>query len=185
MIAAKGEYCECVVLHNSADYTRLEGFPSLASFGKILSTFTSVASGEIYLNTKAVKPNGHLRKLLSELHKRKDIGRLKKLRMNGIMWERWKLKKPARVVVKHIESLFTSEEIKKTDQTKRLRNNLRIRANRRGKHIRIEHGSKLTGSSLEYYNSELNWFTEPEIKALAMVDNQVEGKLVYTRFQAA
>lgn len=183
MNAAKGEYCQCVVLHNPSDYARLEGFPSLASFGKILSTFTSAASGEICLNTKMVKPNGQLRKLLVELRRRKDIRPLKRLRINGITLERWKIRKPARIIVKHIESLFEMKEIKKTDQTRRLRSNLRIRANRKGKYVRIEHGSRSTGPALSYYNSELNWFTEPEIGAMAMVDDEVKDDSVFTRFK--
>jgi superfamily II DNA helicase RecQ len=183
MDAMKGEVCECVVLHNHSDYSKLEGFPSFASFGKILSTFTSTASGEIYLNSKAVKPNGQLRKLLTHLHARKDIGKLKNIRVGRRTFEHWKLKKPARLVVRHIEALFESGEIKKTDQTKRLRNNLRIRANRRGKLIRIDNGSRSGGPGLGYYNSELNWFTEPDIEALTMIDDQLDGDASFTRFK--
>ena len=183
MNSKKGEYCQCVVLHNPSDYQTLQGFPNLASFEKILSTFTSVVQGEICLDTEKIKPRGKLRKLLTLLRERKDIKQFGKIRVGGITVERWKLIKPASVIVKHIEYFFKIDKKNKTDQTNRIKSNLRIRTNRRGKNIRIEHGSRTTGPALGYYNSELNWFTEPEIRALAMIDDELDGNVAYTRFK--
>lgn len=173
----KGEYCQCVALHKPSDYRLLQGFPNLASFEKILSTFTCATQGEVCFDVKKLKPGGRLRKLLTRLHERKDIRRLKGIRMGGIILEKWKLRKPARTVVKHIESLFDKEGLK-SKQTKRLRSNLLICADRKGKNIRVEHGTVL-----KYYDTELNWLTEPEIGALAMIDDERQDGVLYSRFK--
>jgi RecQ family ATP-dependent DNA helicase len=183
MKANAGENCQCIVLHNQADYLRLEGFPNLASFGKILSTFSTIVQGELYFNTKKVSAGGRLRKLLDLLHKNGDIRPLKSIRVGGISLERWKLRVPASRIVKHIDAYFELNKANKVKQTKRLRNILRIRANSKGKIIRIEQSSKTTGPALDYYNSELNWFTEPEIKALAMIDDGFDGNISHTRYK--
>lgn len=182
MDSKKGEYCQCVVLHKPSDYRLLQGFPNLASFEKILSTFTCAAQGEVCFDVEKIAPGGKLRKLLTRLHERKDIRRLKEMRVGGIILEKWKLRKPAGTVVKHIESLFDEEGLK-SRQTRRLRSNLRIRAHRKGKNIRVEHGTKDTGPALEYYDTELNWLTEPEFEALVMIDDTRQDDVLYSRFK--
>ena len=54
---------------------------------------------------------------------------------------------------------------------------------RRGDIIRVEHGTENTGPALEYYDTELNWLTEPEIRALEMLDDEREGDVMYSRFR--
>jgi RecQ family ATP-dependent DNA helicase len=176
------ERCQCVVLHKPSDYQVLQGFPNLASFEKILSTFTCASQGEFCFDVQKVARNGKLRKILNRLHDRGDIRRLKKMRVGGMSLERWKLRKPASAVVRHMEALFDHEDLK-TKQTKRLRNNLRLHTARKGGIIRVEHGTENTGPALEYYDTELNWLTEPEIAALEMLDDEKAGDLFYSRFR--
>lgn len=182
MDASKGEYCQCVVLYKPSDYQLLQGFPNLASFEKILSTFTCAAQGQVCFDVEKINPRGRLRKLLTRLHELKDIRQLKRMRVGGTILERWKLRKPAGTVVKHIEAFFDEEGLK-SKQTRRLRNNLRIRADRKGNIIRVEHGTEDTGPALEYYDTELNWLTEPEIGALMMIDDEWQDDKLYSRFR--
>lgn len=183
MQPGKGEYCQCIVLHKPSDKKILEVFPSQASFEKILSTYTCATQNELCFGVKNIRPNGRLRKLLIRLHEINDIRRLKKIKVGKVFLERWKIIKSAKMLIKHIELEFAQNNNYKTDQTKRLRSNLRIRANRAGKVLRVEQGSWLSWPLLDYYNTELNWFTDPEIKALEMIDDKKTGNKVYTRFR--
>jgi RecQ family ATP-dependent DNA helicase len=171
-----GEYCQCVVLHKPSDYKLLQGFPNLASFEKILSTFTSAAQDTVCFNVDYLADGGHLRKLLTRLREQKYIRKLKDLQIGRTTLERWKFVKPARTVLKHIQVLFRDEGFLESKQTNRLQSNLKIRADRSGKIINVS-------KALNYYSSELNWFTEPEIHALAMIDDEIAGNAVYTRFK--
>lgn len=177
----KKERCECVLLYAPDDYDKLAGFPNLASFAKTLSTFACAVRGEAWLDEEDIAERGKLRKLLDELRRSKAIRHLPSQRIAGVTFERWKLRKSAGQVVRQIERLL-DEESWKTKQTKRLRSNLRIHAARKGNTIRVPQGTAEGGPSLDYYDKELNWFTEPGIDALEMVDVEWEAGLPFTCF---
>lgn len=183
MRCEKGEHCECIVLHKPSDLTLLRGFPNLASFEKILSTYTAAAQGEFYFSTDKVRPKGKLRRVLDQLHKQHDIRRAKGLKIAGVELEHWKLKRPSRVVARHIEAAFKKDKRCKTDQTNRLLNNLRLRTARRGNVIRIDNGMDNVGPTLTYYETEFNWLTEPGIEAMEMLDDKWESRELYSRFR--
>jgi RecQ family ATP-dependent DNA helicase len=185
MEVEQGESCQCIVLHNPSDYKVLQGFTNLASFEKILSTFTCAVQGEMNFKSDAIALRGALRKVLTDLQAHKYIHRLKSVRVGGITLERWKLRRPAGMVVKRIEKLFKENNGLKTKQTKRLRNNLRIRTDRQGDIIRVEHDADNGGRALDYYDTELNWLTEREIGALEMLDDCQENGKYYSRFRIA
>jgi hypothetical protein len=178
----KGEYCQCIVLHSESDYQRLQGFPNIASYEKILSTFTSVASGEFCFDAQKVKPRGNLRRVLVDLHSHKDIRKLKPLRMRRGVVERWKLRKSASRVLTRVDKLIDDVGWR-ARQTTRLRNNLRLRVRRKGKVIWVPHGRNWDEPNLSNYAKELNWFTEPEIEALDLIDDEWKDDVLYTRFQ--
>jgi len=183
MNARKGEHCDCIVLHHPQDKKLLQRFPNVASFEKILCTFTSAAHEELCFNVEKVRPSGALCKLLDHLRRLKDIRPLTPMQINGVKLGRWKLLKPADEILQDIEEAQKSGVCKKTKQAKRLYNNLRIRAERTGSVIHVECGTKDTGPKLEYYALELNWLTEPEIGALEMLDDKpINGKR-YSCFQ--
>jgi RecQ family ATP-dependent DNA helicase len=183
MNAEKGEYCQCIVLHSQDDFNVLKGFPNLVSFEKILSTFACAVRGEMYFNSDAIKPQGALRRVLRVLQERKDLRRLKTIRIGGVTLERWKLRKPAKSVLRHIEKLFEEDKKLKTKQTRRLRSNLRLCADYRAPIIRVGHDSDSRGAALDYYDTELNWLTEREIGALEMLDDSIEDGVLYSRFR--
>lgn len=171
MNTEQDEYCQCVVLHKPSDYDLLQGFPNLASFEKILGTFTTAAQGELCFEAEDINPSGRLRKLLTQLQRRRDVRKMPDLQVDGINLERWQLNKSADQVVAYIEDLFSEKKSWNTKQTRRLRNNLRLCAGRVGDIIRVEHNNNKR-RTLEYYELELNWFTEPEIGALEMIDDE-------------
>ncbi len=186
--ASKGEYCDCIVLYdssdyrNSLDYSVLKSFTSVTGFEKVLCTFTSVAKGEWCFNasdpsnTWYVKPHGQLRQVLKELRTRKDIKKLDYIEIAGVELERWKLLRRPRTVVSHIDKWLGENEKDAFKQTRRLRDILQLRADSKGRIIRV-------ASQFPWLVRELNWFTYPEIGALEMIDNQWENDILYTRFE--
>lgn len=177
----KGERCRCFILHDPDDFRTLQGFPNLASFEKILSTYMCIVQGEVVFNREKIKLRGKLRKLLDFLKQKKDLEKIQPINISNIHLERWKLRKGPAVIIKHIETLIRDHDLN-SKQTRRLRNILRLRAARSGKTIRIEHRNEKSGPGLEYYDTELNWFTEPEIGALEMMDDLREGHMLYSQF---
>lgn len=184
MKVQNGERCHCIVLYSPLDYGKLDGFGKLARFEKTLSTYTVAVRGEICLNREDIRPNGKLRKLLDHLHNRKDIRRLRDLRVNGIILKRWKLRKPVHQVLKHLERFVKQTKPKgHTKPTRRLRNNLRMFSARKGDLIRVEHGAEDRGRGLGYYDKELNWLTEPDIAALELIDDAWHGQVLHSQFR--
>jgi len=180
MNVRKGEKCQCIVLHDEADQRKLQGFPAIARFDKILTTFTCVATRELYLSTNEIPPNGKLRKMLNRLHEKKDIRKLTPKRIANVEFERWKLRKPASVVHRHVEKMIDNENMS-NKSTKRLRSNLRISADRKGGIVRVRHEPyKLAANN---FMSELNWLTEPEVGALKMIDDKWKGSMLFERFK--
>jgi hypothetical protein len=59
---------------------------------------------------------------------------------------------------------------------RKLENKLRLRYKRKGKLIRVS-------KQQNFLNSDLNWFTEPEVEALAMIDDEMVDSEIYTRFE--
>jgi len=178
----KGETCRCFILHDLDDYRALQGFPNLASFEKILSTYMCIVQGEVVFDKNKIKPRGKLRKLLDLLKQKNDIEKKTPIKISETHLERWKLRKGPSVVIKHIET-FIKDCSLSSKQTRRLRNILRLRAAKSGKIIRIEHRNEHSGPALEYYDTELNWFTEPEIGALEMMDDLRGGGVLYSQFR--
>lgn len=171
----KGEHCDCVVLHSPSDERLLNFFTISKSFTNILSTFTSVTQDVICFQDMPEK--GQLRMLLDELRRQKDIKKLAALIIGNATIERWKLLKPASNILLHIEKLFRNQEIKKTKRIKRkLTNQLNLRYKRNGKTIRVRKWQN-------FFSTDLNWFTEPEIKALEMIDDKIFENEIYTQFK--
>lgn len=171
----KNEYCDCVVLYSPEDKNRLNNFTISKSFVNILSTFTSVTQDVFCFN--GLPDRGALRALLMELRKRKDMRQLKSISIGGSSIERWKLLKPASRVLAHIDTLLQKGVIKNTKQIRRrLINQLNLRDKRNGKNIQV-------GKRESHFNADLNWFTEPEIEALAMLDDKPTETENYTRFK--
>ena len=181
---AENEHCDCIVLYHPSDRRLLQGFPNVASFEKILCTFTSAADEELCFDVEKVRRRGELCKLLNHLSKLKDIRPLKRrLQVGNVELARWKLLKPAGEILQHIKEAQKSGVCKKTKQAKRLYSNLRIRTERTESAIRVECGTRDTGHKLEYYALELNWLTEPEIAALEMLDDEITDGKRYSRFK--
>lgn len=172
----KNERCDCVVLHTPEDRDRLNSFTLSTGFAKILSTFTCVTQDIVCFDVKEVKARGRLRELLERLREKKDIKRLKNMRISQTTFEVWKLLRPANTVLKHVRSILKDEGIKNSRQTDRLQSNLKIRAARKGKIIRVNR-------RLNHYVSELNWFTEAEVEALEMLDDGRVDKVIHSQFK--
>lgn len=183
MDTKKGESCMCVVLYNESDYSKLQGFPIIASFEKTLSTYTCVVRSELCFDSAKIKPRGRLRKLLNHLQDCEAIAKLpKNTKVENKQLEWWKLTKQAKAVYVIVDEAVNSNL--KSKQTKRVRSNLRIRIERSGNYIRVPQRPGGGIPNLSYYNIELNWLTEPEIAALEMVDDEwADNVLLYTRYR--
>lgn len=172
----KGEHCQCVVLYNPSDYGTLGIFPSVASFEKMLCTFVCVVQRELCFDVTKVKRLGRLRDLLTQLHDFGDIRPLRNIEVDGVLLERWELCRSANTVLKHIEAW--RGDGKHTKQTRRLQGNLRVLAARKGNLVRVEQTP-----ALKHLVLELNWFTEPDIAALEMADDDVKDGVRYVCFR--
>jgi len=174
----KKEHCDCVVLHSSADKRRLNNFTISKGFVNILSTFTSVTQDVVCF--KEMTEGMAVRILLKQLRKKKDVSKLKDLRIGRKNIERWKLLRPAVTILKHIESnntIFRKSPLKKVKEVKkRLKNQLNLIYRRTGNTIRVKKWQS-------YFNADLNWFTEPGIEALSMINDEVIEGDIYTRFK--
>ncbi len=171
----KNEYCDCVVLYSPEDKNRLQNFTISKSFEKILSTFTSVTQDVVCF--KDLPDGGALRALLTELRTKKDIRQMKSLHIGGAPIERWKLLRPASKVLSHIEALIHKGAIKGTKEIRRrLKNQLDLRYKRSGKNIQVE-------KRQSHFSTDLNWFTEPEVEALVMIDDEFTETGNFTRFK--
>jgi ATP-dependent DNA helicase RecQ len=115
----KGQYCQCVVLHAPTDQNLLDNFTISTSFASMLSTFTCATEGVVCFNAKDITKGGNLRKLLTNLHKQKNIRKLKNIQVGRATIERWKLLKSPNAVLKNMDRLFKNKAMKKTEQIRK------------------------------------------------------------------
>ncbi len=187
----KGERCDCVVLYRPEDteHELLKSLNLISGFSKTLSTFAAVVSGELYWNVQDQlwkAPTGQLCRLLSDLKRRGDIRQLPAIKIGETKLVHYKMLKPTQTIIQHIELFLKGEKKKKGNKgVRRLLSVLRIRAGRKDRIIRVKHSTEDSPFGLDYYDKELNWFTQPGIGALEMIDNEwdPETSEYYSQFR--